>query len=219
MAEQFLSQKMGGKTADGGSLTAAVMSTSDKAVKKTKSLKKAEFYAYNAPQGGFVLMSANGDDLRVMGYSTDAGLSFDNMPEALQEWMVAYKAATASSDFSNSYPTPTVAPVAPLLKTKWGQGAPFNRKCPKYNGNPMLTGCTATAMAQILNYYKSNSKGYDVLEYVNEGVGNKEISVDFTKISYDWANMLDVYEEGSYTDAQADAVAQLQECRARRNTM
>lgn len=209
MAEQFLSQKMGGKTADGGSLTAAVMSTSDKAVKKTKSLKKAEFYAYNAPQGGFVLMSANGDDLRVMGYSTDAGLSFDNMPEALQEWMVAYKAATASSDFSNSYPTPTVAPVAPLLKTKWGQGAPFNRKCPKYNGNPMLTGCTATAMAQILNYYKSNSKGYDVLEYVNEGVGNKEISVDFTKISYDWANMLDVYEEGSYTDAQADAVAQL----------
>lgn len=73
MAEQFLSQKMGGKTADGGSLTAAVMSTSDKAVKKTKSLKKAEFYAYNAPQGGFVLMSANGDDLRVMGYSTDAG--------------------------------------------------------------------------------------------------------------------------------------------------
>lgn len=209
MAEQFLSQKMGGKTADGGSLTAAVMSTSDKAVKKTKSLKKAEFYAYNAPQGGFVLMSANGDDLRVMGYSTDAGLSFDNMPEALQEWMVAYKAATASSDFSNSYPTPTVAPVAPLLKTKWGQGAPFNRKCPKYNGNPMLTGCTATAMAQILNYYKWNSKGYDVLEYVNEGVGNKEISVDFTKISYDWANMLDVYEEGSYTDAQADAVAQL----------
>ena len=209
MAEQFLSQKMGGKTADGGSLTAAVMSTSDKAVKKTKSLKKAEFYAYNAPQGGFVLMSANGDDLRVMGYSTDARLSFDNMPEALQEWMVAYKAATASSDFSNSYPTPTVAPVAPLLKTKWGQGAPFNRKCPKYNGNPMLTGCTATAMAQILNYYKSNSKGYDVLEYVNEGVGNKEISVDFTKISYDWANMLDVYEAGSYTDAQADAVAQL----------
>ena len=143
MAEQFLSQKMGGKTADGGSLTAAVMSTSDKTVKKTKSLKKAEFYAYNAPQGGFVLMSANGDDLRVMGYSTDARLSFDNMPEALQEWMVAYKAATASSDFSNSYPTPTVAPVAPLLKTKWGQGAPFNRKCPKYNGNPMLTGCTA----------------------------------------------------------------------------
>lgn len=90
MAEQFLSQKMGGKTADGGSLTAAVMSTSDKAVKKTKSLKKAEFYAYNAPQGGFVLMSANGDDLRVMGYSTDAGLSFDNMPEALQDgwWLI-----------------------------------------------------------------------------------------------------------------------------------
>ena len=40
MAEQFLSQKMGGKTADGGSQTAAVMSTSDKTVKKTKSLKK-----------------------------------------------------------------------------------------------------------------------------------------------------------------------------------
>lgn len=108
MAEQFLSQKMGGKTADGGSLTAAVMSTSDKAVKKTKSLKKAEFYAYNAPQGGFVLMSANGDDLRVMGYSTDAGLSFDNMPEALQEWMVAYR-----------QPQPLLISATLILRLQW----------------------------------------------------------------------------------------------------
>ena len=39
MADPFLSPTMCGKPAVGGSLTAAVMSTSDKAVKKPKSLK------------------------------------------------------------------------------------------------------------------------------------------------------------------------------------
>ncbi len=206
-AEAFLAEKMGEK-AKGGKLAFATTSA-DKHIKSVKKQQSADYCAYLAPDGGYVLMMANGDDFQVLGYSTEAHFSFDNMPEALQEWMADYREAKASTGVANTYPTPTVAPVAPMIKTKWGQDAPFNRKCPKYNGNNMLTGCTATAMAQILNYYKSNSKGYDALEYVNEGVGNKELSVDYTKISYDWANMLDVYEEGAYTDAQADAVSLL----------
>lgn len=201
---------MGGvkTTFKGGSLTFGA-SSATKHIKRTNTQQSADYCAYNAPDGGYVLMAADGGDFQVMGYSTNAHFSFDNMPDALQEWMADYKEALASTEVGNTYPSPTVAPVAPMITTKWGQGEPYNLKCPKYNGNPMLTGCTATAMAQILYYYKSQSRGLGTVEYVNEGVGNKELSVDYTKINYDWANMLDEYEAGSYTDAQANAVAQL----------
>lgn len=192
----------------GGKLTAA--KTHEKTIKKVSKLhNEADYYAYNAQDGGFVLMLTDGDELSVIGYSVDAKFSFDNMPEALQEWMTAYKELAVSGKVKNTYPTPTVTPVAPIIKTKWGQREPFNRLCPKCDGSPMLAGCTAVAMAQILNHYKSDATGYDKLEYVNQGYGNKELSVDFTKIHYDWANMLDTYEEGQYTDAQAEAVAKL----------
>ncbi len=209
-AISFLAEKIGGvKTQIKGGTLSFAASSASKHIKSTNAQQEADYYAYNAPDGGYVLMAADGADFQVMGYSTEAQFSFDNIPEALQEWMADYKEALASAGSGNTYPSPTVEPVAPMITTKWGQGEPYNLKCPKYNGNPMLTGCTATAMAQILNYYKSQSYGLGTIEYVNEGVGNKELSVDYTKINYDWANMLDTYEEGSYTDAQANAVAQL----------
>ncbi len=47
-----------------------------------------------------------------------------------------------------SYASTTVR--EPLLKTKWGQGYPYNGKTP----NNWPTGCVTTAVAQIMNYYK-----------------------------------------------------------------
>ena len=42
----------------------------------------------------------------------------------------------------------------PLLKTKWGQGTPYNMLCPIREGNRAPTGCMATSLAQIMSYYK-----------------------------------------------------------------
>ncbi|HCC51553.1 MAG TPA: hypothetical protein DEQ30_05400 [Porphyromonadaceae bacterium] len=54
----------------------------------------------------------------------------------------------------NDFPTGPlyVGSVAPKLKTKWGQGYPYNLYCP--NG---WTGCVSTAMAQIYSYYQTVS--------------------------------------------------------------
>ena len=214
LAQRYLAAKKGAAVSADGVLTAA--STADgSGIMRSRKVAKADFLAYNAAEGGFVLMAQNGGEQRVIGYGVEGSLSFDNMPEAMAEWMNEYRKALASASSSagparaNTYPEPTVAPVSPLISTKWGQHEPFNLRCPKYNGELLVAGCTAVAMAQILNYYKSDNTGYDLLEYVNEGAGGKELSVDFTKIKYDWANMLDVYEEGKYTDEQADAVAKL----------
>ena len=44
--------------------------------------------------------------------------------------------------------------IEPFIKTKWGQRAPYNTHCPTLNGNRCLTGCGATAMAQLMYYYR-----------------------------------------------------------------
>lgn len=42
----------------------------------------------------------------------------------------------------------------PFVKVKWGQGYPYNIFCFEMNGEQALAGCVATAIAQILSYYK-----------------------------------------------------------------
>ena len=45
--------------------------------------------------------------------------------------------------------------VGPYLEVKWGQKAPYNTYCEKVGmEEPCATGCTATALAQILSYYQ-----------------------------------------------------------------
>lgn len=79
--------------------------------------------------------------------------------------------------------------VPALLSTTWGQNAPYYIATPLVDGKHCPTGCTATALAQILNYYQYPAQ-----------------YVDGPKI--DWANMLPGYR-GEYTEAQANAVSQL----------
>lgn len=45
-------------------------------------------------------------------------------------------------------------PVTPLLSTKWGQTWPFNAMLPETDGELSVAGCVATAMAQVVNYYR-----------------------------------------------------------------
>ncbi len=40
--------------------------------------------------------------------------------------------------------------VAPLLRTHWGQGAPYNALCPVVDGRQSLAGCGPVAMAQVM---------------------------------------------------------------------
>ena len=43
----------------------------------------------------------------------------------------------------------------PYISVRWGQDWPYNMQCPRINGQPTKAGCVATAIAQIMTYYKS----------------------------------------------------------------
>ncbi len=153
------------------------------------------------PRQGFVVYS---QAKRVVGYSTTQTALVDDVPVALRQMLSTFVAP----DTVNSYPC-KLTPVAPLLHTQWGQRAPFNAKCPTYQGQPSVAGCTAVALAQVLNYYRSAQPNNYLFEYVDSRSG-AEISVDYGKTSYDWDNIVDDYSDSTrYTLVQADAVAKL----------
>jgi hypothetical protein len=167
-------------------------------------------------QLGFVLYTDSGDEAYMLGYGVTDTLDINNMPPALVEFITSYTEQkrnstvkkSPTSQASSTYPLPTIDPVEPFIKTKWGQEAPFNGKCPLYQGIRSVTGCDATALGQILHYYKATNFNNFTIEYADER-SLEEVSVNFSDWKFDYSKMLDVYEEGKYTQEQADAVAQM----------
>lgn len=168
-----------------------------------KNTAETNVLAYNVTGGGWIIVAENNDKPYALGYCCNGYLNTDELPEPLTEWIKA----SATSEIMESDNQKYTA-VAPLIKTQWGQDVPYNRNCPTLNNAFTVTGCTATATAQVLYYYRSNNTSPYIMEYMNEPTST-EISVDYGKGNYDWDNMLTNYEEGQYTDAQANAVARL----------
>ncbi len=98
--------------------------------------------------------------------------------------------------------------IAPLCMTSWGQGEPFNLECPEYNGERCLSGCVATAMAQVMKYHNWPPQGKGELTYRAEKIGT-DIYTNFSQYTLDWENMLYDYSATSANEQQRQAVAHL----------
>ncbi len=99
--------------------------------------------------------------------------------------------------------------VSPLLTTGWAQACYYNDSCPDdVNGScgHALTGCGATAMAQILKYHNYPVNGIGVHSYIDPDYGT--ITANFENSYYDWPNMPDILNSSSSPEVIA-AVAQL----------
>jgi hypothetical protein len=83
-----------------------------------------------------------------------------------------------------------------LLTTRWGQGCYYNTLCPEDINGPCghsVTGCVATAMAQIMKYWNYPQFGVGNHSYDHLLYGN--LSADFGATEYLWAQMSDELTE------------------------
>lgn len=93
--------------------------------------------------------------------------------------------------------------INPLLSTSWDQDYPYNSLCPNSGLGQAVTGCVATAMAQVMAYYQWPKQGRGFSEY-NSG------SFDYENTIFSWDEMLDTYyDDEESTFAQRIAVAEL----------
>lgn len=183
------------------------------------------YYVFaNGEDKGFTIVSGDDRMPEVVGYSAQGTYDPDHLPANYVDFMKAYQEtveallkgdAQVSGGLAEARQWRAervgTAAVAPLLGgIKWNQMEPYNNRCPLYKGtNRSVTGCVATAMAQVMMYHqypkelKATIEAYTTQSY---GIQIPEISSGAT---YDWDNMLPDYSKTDYSSAQADAVAKL----------
>lgn len=177
----------------------------------------APYYAFNLEQG-YVIVSGDDEMTELVGYAENGFFDAENVPPQMQLWLDGYAEYVAAVQSGKAKArkillsdSPSVV-VEPLVTTKWNQDAPFNNFAPEYtddnnNTQRCATGCAATAMAQIMKFHNWPEQGVGHYSYEHQSFGT--ISSDFSKHVYDWTNMIDRYNNGEYSNVQADAVALL----------
>ena len=215
-ALDFLSsQSVGPKYAKG------TASSSDlKLAYTSKSEGKTCFYVFNVGDGdGFVIAGGDESARQILGYSTCGTFDYDQAPDNFRWWLSQYTEQIAHAEAPSQETLAAVAAyrakaaqtredVAPLMETSWNQTYPYNTEIPVYesNGSPYLTGCVATAMAQVMKRWNYPEHGTGSFSYTDDG---HTFSADFGNTTYDWDNMLTSYKGRPITDDNIKAVGTL----------
>ena len=190
----------------------------------------AAYHVFNVGQGGgFVVVSGSDCAPGVLGYAESGTFDADRMPANMKAWLQGYADQVEWLEKGGAEPTSVAAansrrasgtvksPIAPLIQTAWDQDNPYNLDCPLFlNGAKSVTGCVATAMAQVL-YYDYQQEGFpkgttkEIPAYeCNRNWGSHVQVSAQPAITFDWANMKTTYTgKEESTDASAKAVAAL----------
>lgn len=196
-------------------------------------LSQESYYVFpNANSKGFTIVSGDDRLPEIVGYSSQGSYDENNLPEGFVSFMKAYQNlynkvnlgdAEALKNLAEikawrnkkNASAETSSAVAPLLgNIEWDQTSPYNNMCPKYDSvHVAATGCVATAMAQVMAYYKYPKQlKADIPGYVNRwnGIPMEIPTITREEGIYDWDNMLPKYnKEANATQQQKDAVAKL----------
>jgi hypothetical protein len=194
--------------------------------KSSKSTAENCFYVFNrGAADGYIIVAADDRAESILGYSDSGSFNYADMPENARNWLTGYQKDlqflidNPDMIVKAASPKALTTSVAPLCKALWDQKSPFNDNCPTYTDSvtkkPVhcYTGDVATAMSQIMYYYKCPAKGNGSHSYTSRYVYGSDslifkLSADFTKSTYEWANMTNCYTKASTATQQA-AVAKL----------
>lgn len=162
---------------------------------------------------GFIVLPSDDAAPALLAYSDSESFDIDGNP-GLAYWMEFYnseldylKTIGAQSARYDAAARVSRPEIEPLIKTEWNQEAPYNEMCPKVDGHETVTGCVATAMAQILKYYNYPAHGKGSHSYYWRP-GEEELSFDYENTPFQWNLMTDRYDSKS-TDEERHAVAEL----------
>jgi len=164
------------------------------------------YYVLNAEGGGYVIVSADDRFVPVIGYSAEGYFEVNNQPASFRSFMANYEAqilyliqgnAPAGVDMADRWkqlientPAKGSRSVSPLCFSKWNQSYPYNALCPEDGTGPgghVYAGCVATAMSQIMFYWRWPLQGTGQHSYYWPPYGT--ITANFGNTQYDWNAM------------------------------
>ena len=159
-------------------------------VKKLRCIAELpELYVFSSGRG---FMIAPADDVAqpLLAYADEGTFDMDANP-TMSWWLSTY---ADQIDAAKGRKAKTITrserdPIAPLLTTKWDQGTPYNNQCPQVNSRRCVTGCVATAMAQVMNYHQWPKTGTGSSTY---GWRTNNLSFNYGATTFDWDAMANV---------------------------
>ena len=181
-------------------------------------------YIFNIDTIGFVIVSADDRCLPILGYSMNGSFDLDNAPSNMLAWLndcaTSIQAGIEANAPENKEAwkqweellrttestTPSPKSDSYLLTSTWEQGSGYNNYCPVMNGQHVVVGCVATAMAQIIRYYGKPTRGFGRKSYRHTAYGI--LAVDFDTTDYDYSLMPDRIRRSTPSD-QKDMVSRL----------
>lgn len=190
------------------------------AAKSQKSQTRAEdpsdsqpdFFFFNAEdEGGFAIVSASDRTEPILGYSDQGHIDLDHLPDNLRYWLDGYRKQMSLIGEDDTTveraSTRAVRPaIEPLLKTTWGQDMPYKGRCPLYKDINCITGCVATAMAQVMYHYQYPAGSPSLPAYQTASLGLSTEALPST--TFRWNKIRAAYSKDALGET-ADAVAEL----------
>lgn len=170
----------------------------------------------NNRDSGYAILSADDIAAPLLGYSDSGKFDADNMSPEMKWWLeeytrqIEYGRMMGAAPYQQMTTRAEKEAVAPLVETRWNQNAPYNLQTPEVDGRHCVTGCVATAMAQVMKYwnYPTTGKGTGECTVKNKDNSTRTERMLLDEQNFDWNNMLDRYSEGA-TEVQTAAVAYL----------
>ncbi len=187
---------------------------------KAKGQDDSPYYVFDmAEDGGFVIVSGDDRTRSIIGYTENGNYDEKNLPENMKSWlqMVSDRISTlsdtpASAPTSPGDPTPTQGvptasvTIGPLLASTWNQGTPYWDNCPFRNGSRCYTGCTATAFAQVMYFYRwPEGATTSIPGYSDDGLNYSALP----STTFDWNAMKNSYSNSDSGTNSGNAVAKL----------
>jgi len=172
----------------------------------------AVLYVVNFKNGGYVLTPTDDSFYPVLAYSFESSFAETELPSNIQSWLDWYAAqivvGISGPDkcfrerallWDNFQETAQVffedkKGLEPLLTSKWDQKDYYNEMCPAdpdgLAGHSPV-GCVATAMSQLMYYYRFPSVGngsYSYIPQYEDGIYGEQVA-DFGNTWYSWDEM------------------------------
>ena len=166
-----------------GKMQKAPVSLGDIQLKyQTEDKTPVPVYVYQHEQKGFVVLAESAKGFQVMGYSDKANFNPKDIPESLQQLLKIYENTEPDKLIGIQNAKETTVAVAPLLDAAGVGLNQFHHE----NVGGSWTGCVATAMTQIMCYYKYPNKGIGSHCYTHPSYG--QVCADFGNTNYNWVN-------------------------------
>ena len=175
------------------------------------------YYAFNVGDNdGFVLVSADDCATPILGYSLSGSFDEATMPDNMRQWLKGYEremlwlSEHGVQTQTHRAPAAVKEAIAPLITTSWNQGNPYNLHCPTINNEQCVTGCVATAMAQVLNYSKNRPEGTTkpIDAYTSQSNSGTVYVQALPVTTFEWNAMINAYGADA-ADSEKEAVAKL----------